>query len=214
MRKVSIVDVVMLKQTRPLDLPPQPGAGPIPAVDVLKEKPEQSPHCTVAMLDREGRRLLHIWVGEFEGESIAIGLRDFNMPRPLTHNFIAKILETLGASLVQVNISSLNDSIYYATAVIKSGETTHELDCRPSDALALAVRTGSPVFVHEDVLAKAGIPVPPEINLDHTTGRGIAEILKMTAARNEKIKSFVPGPEAAQRRTTQELMDIVFGEES
>ena len=113
----------------------------------------------VVLHDEAGQRVLPIWVGAFEGQSIAVGLGDFSFFRPLTFNFFASLLQAINAQVEEVRIEMLKGNTFYAIVKIRRGKTVSEVDARPSDALALAVRTGSPIFVAEDVLKNAGVDI-------------------------------------------------------
>src|SRR5258706_9838063 len=114
----------------------------------------------VVLLDEVGHRALGIWIGEAEATMIDMGLSQTELPRPMTMNFMASILKAAGATLEEVRIETLKDEIFYATAKIHNGDTVNEIDARPSDAIALAVVTGSPVFVVEEILEKCGVALP------------------------------------------------------
>lgn len=103
---------------------------------------------------------LGIWIGKAEAFAIDLGLSQSQLPRPMTMNFIASILHSLGAVLEEVHIVSLKDEIFYAIAKIRSGITLHEIDTRPSDAIALAVVTGAPIFVSEEIFDICGVVLP------------------------------------------------------
>lgn len=109
-------------------------------------------------------RYLPIWIGSWEAQSIAMKLQGVEPERPLTHDLLTTILETLAASIRQIVVSDLADETYRARIVLVSGGDDHEIDARPSDAIALAVRTGTPIFATEAVLDRAG--VMPEADED------------------------------------------------
>jgi bifunctional DNase/RNase len=98
-----------------------------------------------------GNRRLPIIIGAFEAQSIALEMEGIKPPRPLTHDLIKNILETLGSELVEIIISELKDGTFYA----KLGFDSQEIDARPSDAIALAVRFGAPIFVADNVMDEA-----------------------------------------------------------
>ncbi len=110
----------------------------------------------VLVLREAGRgRLLMIWVGPWEASAIAMKLQGLAPERPLTHDLLASVLHELGATLDRVVISDLADETFHARLLLSSSGGAHELDARPSDAIALAVRLGTPIFATEDVLDRA-----------------------------------------------------------
>lgn len=126
------------------------------------------PSNTPVMLLREvagDRRLLAIMIGGPEAQAIAFALDGVETRRPLTHDLVVLLLEELGAQVERVVISAMRDDVYYADLVLRSGGDTHVVSARPSDAMALAVRIGSPVYADEAVLAEAGyLDVPEDID--------------------------------------------------
>ncbi len=132
----------------------------VDSVTVMNKDTSRATYSVVVLHDEAHHRALGIWVGQAEAFAIDRGLRKSPLPRPMTTNFIASILHSLGALLEEVRIESLKDEIFYATARIRSDNTLHEIDARPSDAIALAVATGSPIFVSEEVFGMAGVALP------------------------------------------------------
>jgi uncharacterized protein len=106
-------------------------------------------------------RYLPIWIGPFEAESITIALQEIEIARPQTHDLMKNLLGILGARLMRVEISSLRDDVFYGNLVLDVNGDTINVDSRPSDALALAVRAHVPILVEKEVMEKAGI-VPEE----------------------------------------------------
>lgn len=100
-----------------------------------------------------GSRLVPIWIGTSEGSSIAMVLQGEKFHRPLTHDLMVNVLKGLGAEVEKIVISDLRDNAYYAVIVLRQAGKTLEVDSRPSDAIALAVRTNSPIFIDEKVLS-------------------------------------------------------------
>jgi RNA polymerase sigma factor (sigma-70 family) len=119
----------------------------------------ETPYTVIILLDKAGNRFVPIWISMHEGEQIAIGLRNLPLPRPLTYSFVGKILEATGAKLEEVRVESLKNDIFYGIARLRVGQAAQEIDARPSDALALAVQVGCPVYVSEEVFEKAGMPL-------------------------------------------------------
>lgn len=106
----------------------------------------------VTLEEVDGSRLIPIWIGISEGASIALVLEGEKFKRPLTHDLAVNLIKALGGSLEKIIISDLKENAYYATLILKLGEKSLEIDSRPSDAIALAVRTSAPIFVEEKVL--------------------------------------------------------------
>lgn len=103
-------------------------------------------------------RVLPIWIGAQEATSILIAVEGAQAPRPLAHDLIRSLLETLDAVVERVEVTRIDDGTYYAEITVRSGGAVHVVDARPSDAVAVASRTGAPLFVADDVLAEAGVP--------------------------------------------------------
>lgn len=120
---------------------------------------ESQPNSFVVVLKEEsGERRLPVVIGGFEAQAIAIAIENIRPNRPLTHDLFKNALVTLGIDLVEIVISNLKHGIFYATLVCKQTDgTVVELDSRTSDALALAVRFGCPIFAYEFILSEAGI---------------------------------------------------------
>ena len=99
--------------------------------------------------------VLPIWVGIFEANAIALQVENINTPRPMTHDLVKSLLETLHAKVEKIVITDLKESTFYALLHIEMQGVTLHVDSRPSDAIAIALRTGSPIFVEEKVLEQA-----------------------------------------------------------
>lgn len=111
----------------------------------------------VMLKEKEAERYLPIFIGPAEANAIAIKLRGEALPRPLTHDLLRNIVEILGASVNSIRISDLMNDTFYAKIVLNVEDGQMEIDARPSDALALAVRVEVPIYAEESVLEKAGI---------------------------------------------------------
>jgi len=196
--------------------------------DVIERRQEDQRSHVVVLLDKAGRRILPIFIAPSQGEAIAFHLAERRPPRPLTYEFIASILEALEAKLEEVRVEALKDQVYYAVAKIRSGDTVQELDARPSDALALSLRMGSPIFVAEEVLEKEGMDIPEHIwetrqlDADVPIRQGIDSIVRVLEGklqeweRKRQAARSRPPPteeEMEQRRekARRELLDWVFG---
>jgi len=113
----------------------------------------------VLLRETGGERYLPIWIGAVEATAIAFAQQGVVPPRPLTHDLMRDVVDALGRQLTQVNITDLEDGVFFATLVFDDGT---EVSARPSDAIALALRTGSSIFGAESVLESAGITIPDE----------------------------------------------------
>ncbi|MFC1892551.1 bifunctional nuclease family protein [Chloroflexota bacterium] len=125
----------------------------------------------VILKEKAAERYLPIWIGAAEADAIAVKLQGVTVPRPLTHDLLSSVIDNLGASVSSIIVSDLRSDTFYAKIVLNVDGGQMEIDSRPSDALALAVRVEVPIFVEEAILEKAGIlldketgkPIPSEI---------------------------------------------------
>lgn len=108
----------------------------------------------------EDERTLPISIGQLEAQSIALQLNEIPFPRPLTHDLFKNVLNELGSTVVRTEICALKDETFFARLIVQIGDKTVSVDARPSDAIALALRFSSPVFVDEQVMEEAGIIIP------------------------------------------------------
>lgn len=113
----------------------------------------------VLLRDGSERRQLPIYIGQDQARAIIAAIENQAPPRPLTHDLIVNLLEDWAMVLERIVIHSLQDNTFYATLTIRQGEARKEIDARPSDAIAVALRTNSPIWVMEEVIADASIPV-------------------------------------------------------
>jgi uncharacterized protein len=113
----------------------------------------------VLLKDSTDRRALPIFIGQEQARAIISALEKQQSPRPLTHDLIANLIETWEINLEKIIIHSLQDNTFYAVLCLNQNGVAKEVDCRPSDAIAVALRTDSPIWVMEEVVADASIPV-------------------------------------------------------
>ena len=121
----------------------------------------------VILKEKASDRYLPIWIGPAEADAIAVKLQGVAVPRPLTHDLLSSVIESLGAVVNSIIVNDLKNDTFYAKVILDVDQKQVEVDSRPSDALALAVRTGVPIYADESVLDKAGIL------LDGETGKPI-----------------------------------------
>ncbi len=121
----------------------------------------------VVLKENKSDRYLPIWIGPAEADAIAIKLQGVSVPRPLTHDLLYSVINALGAKVNFIVVSDLQNDTFFAKINITSSGGNMEIDSRPSDAIAIAVRAESPIYAEESVLDKAGII------LDRETGKPI-----------------------------------------
>ncbi len=193
--------------------------------DVVKGKAElegrPSPLRIVVLHDQANHRALPIWVGPFEGDSIALGILQPSVPRPMTYNFIARILEAAGAKLEEVRIQTLKDDTYYAVAKLRRGDSVHEVDARPSDAIALAQRTGAPILVADEIMEKAGLDIAWVAGKTPAGEIEFASVLKEMQEKPQRFPGHPAPPPQPQPQTqpsprniSQEIVAFVFAGET
>ena len=126
---------------------------------VIRETSDQQ---SIHLKEKDGERRFPIVIGLFEAVAIDRRVRDRKMPRPMTHDLMASLVEALGAKLDRVLISDLKNNTFFAKLVLLRGADRIELDARPSDAIALAVHLEAPIFVEDRVLESVLASPPPE----------------------------------------------------
>lgn len=129
----------------------------VEVVGVRVEMPSNQP--IVLLKEVDGIRYLPIWVGAAEATAIAFAQQGLNPPRPLTHDLIKNILDNLGTTVESVQVTHLTDGVFFSKILLEKGI---EVSARPSDAIALALRTGSPIYGTEAVFNSAGIEIPDQ----------------------------------------------------
>ena len=123
----------------------------------------------VILKEKEAERYLPIWIGPAEADAIAVKLQGATVPRPLTHDLLRSVIDSLGAAIEYILVNDLKSDTFYAKIILSVDGEQIEIDSRPSDALALAVRADVPVYADEAILDKAGIM------MDSETGKPIVE---------------------------------------
>lgn len=143
----------------------------------------------VVLREKEADRYLTIWIGADVADAIALRLQDVAVPRPQTHDLMLSLIEEMGGTVKAVNVNDLKDDTYFATIVVEHGGESLEIDSRPSDAIALAVRAGVPIFAAEEILDRAGITLDAEGQpIDGEAGE--AQPPPPTAEELEKLAVF------------------------
>ena len=135
----------------------------------------------VILKEKGAGRYLPIWIGPAEADAIAVKLQGVNVPRPLTHDLLRLIIDSLGASIESIVVNDLKSDTFYAKILLNVDGGQIEIDSRPSDALALAVRAQVPIYADEAVLDKAGIL------LDEQTGKPVIEETEEGGGKEKKV---------------------------
>jgi bifunctional DNase/RNase len=120
----------------------------------------------VILQEKDGERVLPIWIGPSEASAIAMELAGVKFSRPLTHDLVKQVVLGLGGQLQRISITRVQENTYYAEMEIRQGENVVKVDARPSDSIAVALRFGAPIFTQEDLLGVSSIdlvePAPGE----------------------------------------------------
>jgi hypothetical protein len=116
----------------------------------------------VILREKDADRYLPIWIGPAEADAIAVRLQDVSVARPLTHDLLRNLIEQLGGRVVYILVNDLSNDTFYARIVLDVNGETMEIDSRPSDAIALAVRVDAPIFAADEVLDRAGVVLDEE----------------------------------------------------
>ena len=148
----------------------------------------------VILKEKDSDRYLPIWIGPAEADAIAVKLQDISVPRPLTHDLLRSIIDTLGASVNHILVNDLESDTFYAKIIINVDGKSLEIDARPSDAIALAVRAKAPIYAEDNVLEKAGILLDKEtgkpIILEDASGPGQAKSPEVKEEELRRMSAF------------------------
>lgn len=115
----------------------------------------------IVLKNSEGEKVLPIWVGSYEAQAVLLALEGVVPPRPLTHDLLKSVIENIGGCVDKIIINALHNNTYFAKIYINFDGTSIEIDARPSDAIALALRTSSPIFVTDPVISTLSKPPHP-----------------------------------------------------
>lgn len=167
----------------------------------LSSSPSTGGAFAILLKEMGTNRRLPIIIGAFEAQAIALEIEGINPPRPLTHDLLKQVVDTLGGSVSEVIIDELRENTFYAKIILEVSALTYEIDCRPSDAIALAVRTKAPIFVANNVMEAASF-VP-------TTGGD-----KETEEEQTGEENFTPNSKEAEIAALQtKLREAIASEE-
>jgi uncharacterized protein len=140
----------------------------------------------VILKEKTSDRYLPIWIGPAEADAIAVQLQDVAVARPLTHDLLRSVIDTLGAHVNHILVNDLSNDTFYARIILDVNGGSMEIDSRPSDAIALAVRAKVPIFADENVLSKAGVL----LDKDGESVERIEQAAKIDPAELERMSAF------------------------
>lgn len=141
----------------------------------------------VILKEKESDRYLPIWIGPAEADAIAVRLQEVAVSRPLTHDLLRSIIDALGGSIQYIVVNDLANDTFYARIIMEVDGRSMEIDSRPSDAIALAVRVQVPIFAEEAVLDKAGVRLDQE-----SVGEKAGEAEPRTDVKPEELEKLSP----------------------
>ncbi|MBC8087424.1 MAG: bifunctional nuclease family protein [Phycisphaerae bacterium] len=142
----------------------------------------------VLLREKDGKRLLPIWIRRLEAESIAAAVQHAKPKRPLTHDLCKSIIGAMGGSLQAVHITGIHKDTYYAELLITQSDGVTHVDSRPSDAMAIAVRMGAPIYVHDALLGHIEVVTAESANATTETRTPSASSAELSA---EELKAYL-----------------------
>jgi len=152
----------------------------------------------VVLREVNAERYLTIWIGPYEAESITIALQEIEVARPQTHDLLKNVLSTMNARLLRIEVVSLRDEVFYGNLVVEANGQILNIDSRPSDALALAVRSHVPILVAREVLDSAGVTPEEDLTAQKPSGTSLAASSRASADE----------PEPAQEAPSEERLSV------
>ncbi len=164
----------------------------------LSTSPSSGGAYALILSEVEGNQRLPIIIGSFEAQAIALELENIKPPRPMTHDLLKKFVQNFDSDVKEVYINELKEGTFFAQIILEREDQIIELDSRPSDAIALAVRFGSPIYVDDSVLIEAGIKTEPEqktiekaLNSDETSPgqKELSQLEKLEAELKTAIET-------------------------
>ena len=137
-----------------------------------------SNHRVVILKDLESERYLPIWIGPYEAEAITIQLQEVEVARPLTHDLLKTTITEMGGKIIHVIVNELRSDTFYAHIVVERNGKRMEIDSRPSDAIALAVRANVPIYVEESVMEHAAITPEEDAESSEETPSAFKDLIE------------------------------------
>ena len=157
---------------------------PVTVLDIVK--PDQEPdHRILVLINEDERRLLPIWIGPYEADGITLNLKGTKLVRPMTYSLMAGLLDKAKVRVESVAVSALEKETFYATIHAQCGGDAFAIDARPSDAIALALHTQSPIFAAAEVMDGAGVDIPADMEVA-AEGTGLDDAFSIDPEEKER----------------------------
>ena len=153
---------------------------------VVIDRRTQSP--VVILWDERNKKFVPIWIGFAEARAIYFALQGIKPPRPITHDLLARMIKVMGGKVTKVKITKLENNTYYAYVQVKVGKKVYNVDSRPSDAIALALRVGAPIFISKQIMLSA-VKIPEEEEKDFLWEKVGISVQVITPELEEFFKS-------------------------
>jgi bifunctional DNase/RNase len=145
----------------------------------------------VILKEKESDRYLPIWIGPAEADAIAVRLQEVAVSRPLTHDLLRSVIDAFGGNVQYIVVNDLANDTFFARIIMDVDGRTLEIDSRPSDAIALAVRVQVPIFAEETVLDKAGVRLDQETGEEKAEGEGQSEVREEELEKLSPFRDFI-----------------------
>ena len=147
----------------------------------------------VILREKDAERFLPIWIGMTEADAIAFRLQDVTVARPQTHDLLAHVIDELGATVREVVVHDLNNDVFFARVTLDADGRSIDIDSRPSDAIALAVRAQVPIYVEESVLDRAGVLLDEDGEVDEGDEAKASPVTKEELEGLSAFQDFISG---------------------
>lgn len=157
----------------------------------LSSSPATGGAYAILLKEADGKRRLPIIIGAFEAQAIALEIEGIKPPRPLTHDLLKQLTDSLGATVIEIIIDELRDNTFYAKIILEVSGFSQEIDARPSDAIALAVRAQAPIYISESVMDAAAF-IPAEETEESTSLNAVTDATetKKPASKEAKLAAL------------------------
>ena len=158
-------------------------------IESIRVRPETSQRAVVLKV-KDSNLFLPIFIGQYEVEAIRLKLLDVTVPRPMTHDLLGSVIGDLGGKVSSIVVSELKEDTFFAKIIVECQGNVLEVDARPSDAIALAVRTNSPIYAEESVIEKAGIALDQDTEAADSGSLNNEESVSVDDEELEKLSAY------------------------